>query len=272
MPEASASDQPTDGLDTRGDAAPFTFGVDIGGTFLKAAVLDSTGSVVAERIKTPTPKPATTAAVVDAIGMLAGQLPPFHRISAGFPGVVRGGTVLTAPNLGTEHWAGIHLIDLLSRRFGLPVRLLNDAAVQGLGVVEGHGLECVVTLGTGVGCALFRKRRLLLHLEFGQHLRMQETNYDGFIGQAALDGVGPQAWNARVRESVATIIDLTNCEVLYIGGGNARKIAFELPPQARIVSNAAGVTGGVRLWEPEMDEYFAGEANAQWPPAPVGAQ
>ena len=235
-------------------------------------MLDAKSSVVAERVKKPTPRPATPDAVIEAIGRLAVQFPPFDRISVGFPGVVQGGTVVTAPNLGTDHWAGFQLIDAMAHRFGVPVRLLNDAAVQGLGVVEGHGLECIITLGTGVGCALFRKRRLLLHLEFGQHRRLQDMTYDQFIGQAALDAVGAEVWNARVRESIDTIVDLTNCDTLYIGGGNARKIAFELPPGVRIVSNAAGVTGGVRLWETEMDEFFAGEVNAQRPLAAEGAR
>jgi polyphosphate glucokinase len=236
--------------------------VDIGGTYLKAAVIDAQGAVVAERIKRPTPKPATPGAVIEAIGVLAALFPPFDRISIGFPGVVKGGTVVTAPNLGTDHWADFQLIDAVARRVGVPVRLLNDAAVQGLGVVEGHGLECVMTLGTGVGCALFRKRRLLLHLEFGQHRCWHGTTYDQFIGQAALDAVGADVWNARVRESINVVMQLTNCDMLYVGGGNARRLTFELPPQVRIVSNAAGVTGGVRLWEPEMDEFFAGEVNA----------
>lgn len=265
MPGAST----TTPLPTAPPGAPFTFGVDIGGTFLKAAVLSAAGEVVAERVKMPTPKPATANAVIAAITALAAQFPVFHRISIGFPGVVRGGAVVTAPNLGTQHWAGFPLIDAVAEKFGVPVRLLNDAAVQGLGVVEGEGLECVITLGTGVGCALFRKRHLLLHLEFGQLRRDQET-YDQFIGQVALDTVGAQTWNERVRNSIETIVDLTNCDTLYIGGGNARKIAFELPPQARIVANAAGVTGGVRLWEPEMDEFFAGDSNAQRPPAEGG--
>jgi polyphosphate glucokinase len=271
MPAASPTDPVVKAPDATRPGAPFTFGVDIGGTFLKAAVLDAASAVVAERVKQPTPKPATPATVIEAIAALAVQFPPFDRVSVGFPGVVRGGAVVTAPNLGTPHWAGFQLIDGMAQRFGVPVRLLNDAAVQGLGVVEGYGLECVITLGTGVGCALFRKRRLLLHLEFGQLRHMQET-YDQFIGQAALDAVGVQIWNERVRKSIETVLELTNCDTLYVGGGNARKIAFELPLQARTVPNAAGVTGGVRLWEPEMDDFFTGEANAQWPPAAGEAQ
>jgi len=263
MPAATATEQDNRSGRGPGFVAPFTLSVDIGGTYLKAAVLDCRGGAVAERIKVPTPKPSAPSAVLSTIEELTAQFPAFHRVSLGFPGVVKGGTVFTAPNLGTERWAGCKLIDALADRFGVPARILNDAAVQGLGVVQGPGLECVITLGTGVGCALFRNRGLLLHLEFGQHYRMQQ-NYDQFIGQAGLNDVGEQAWNERVRESIKTIIDLTNCDVLYVGGGNARKITLALPPQVRIVSNAAGVTGGVRLWEPEMDDLFAGEANARW--------
>ena len=158
----------------------------------------------------------------------------------------------------------------LSQRFGVPARVLNDAAVQGLGVVEGHGLECVLTLGTGVGCALFRNRRLLLHLELGQHRARRGKTYDQYIGQAALAKKGQQRWNARVRRAIHTVTGLTTCDVLYIGGGNARKIAFEVPPHVRIVSNTAGLTGGLRLWEPDLDELFRGETNVQ-APANAGA-
>ena len=250
---------------------PFILAVDIGGTNIKAAVLDCAGHLVAAQIRTPTPKEATPQAVLEAIAGLAAQLPPIQRISVGFPGVVKGSKVLTAPNLGTRHWAGFELIGALSQRFGVPARVLNDAAVQGLGVVEGHGLECVVTLGTGVGCALFRNGRLLLHLELGQHRARRGKTYDQYIGQAALAKKGPQRWNERVRRAIDTVTGLTTCDVLYIGGGNARKIAFEVPRHVRIVSNTAGLTGGLRLWEPDLDELFRCETNVQ-ASATAGAQ
>jgi polyphosphate glucokinase len=244
-------------------SAPFTLGVDIGGTNIKASVLDAAGVLAAEQIRAPTPKPATPQAVLDLIAGLAAQLPPFHRMSVGFPGVVAGGQVVTAPNLGTNYWAGFQLIAALSDRFGTPARLLNDAAVQGLGVVQGHGLECVLTLGTGVGCALFRNRRLLLHLELGQFRVRKGKNHDQYIGQAALVKKGPERWNRRVRKVIDTVTELTCCDVLYIGGGNARKLSIDVPPHVRIVSNTAGITGGIRLWEPELDELFRGESMAQ---------
>lgn len=246
---------------------PFTLAIDIGGTNMKASVLDGTGVLIAERIRSPTPKPGMPASILENIVALAARLPSFDRISIGFPGVVKAGTVLTAPNLGTELWSGFRLIEAMARRFERPARLLNDAAVQGLGVVEGPGLECTITLGTGIGCALFRNRRLLLPLELGQHPRARET-YDQFIGQSAREALSPEAWNARVRLCIPEILSLTTCDILYVGGGNARNISFPLPENVKIVSNSAGVTGGVRLWEPELDELFLGEADAWWPIRP----
>ncbi|HEU0158847.1 MAG TPA: ROK family protein [Hyphomicrobiaceae bacterium] len=237
---------------------PVTLGVDIGGSNIKVAAVDASGRLLAEQVRTPTPKPATPEAVLAAIGKLVAASPGFDRISVGFPGVVRGGEVITAPNLGTPFWAGFAMIAALAERFGVPVRMLNDAVVQGLGVVEGPGLECVVTLGTGVGCALFRNRRLLVQLELGQHPARKGKSYDQYAGQAALAVKGAAAWNRRVRKVITSVLDLTNCDRLYIGGGNARKIAFQPPPQVKIVSNAAGITGGVRLWEEALDDFFVG--------------
>jgi polyphosphate glucokinase len=121
----------------------------------------------------------------------------------------------------------------------------------------------VLTLGTGVGCALFRNRRLLLHIELGQYHARRRKTYDQYIGQAALLRKGPARWNRRVRKVIEAVTDLTCCDVLYIGGGNARKLAIDMPAHVRIVSNTAGITGGIRLWEPELDELFCGEPMAQ---------
>ena len=119
-------------------AAPFTLGVDIGGTNIKASVLDAAGVLAAEQIRSPTPKPATPQAVLDTIARLAAQLPPFHRISVGLPGRRAAAAGSSPPPISApSYWAGFQLIEALAERFGTPVRLLNDAAVQGLGVVAG---------------------------------------------------------------------------------------------------------------------------------------
>lgn len=227
--------------------AILTLAVDVGGTKLKVCTVDGLGHLRAEPWITSTPKPATPEALVLAIVEGAERMGPFQRVSVGFPGVVRGSTIYTAPNLGNQIWHGVDLGAALEARLGRPVRILNDAAVQGLGVVEGPGVESVVTLGTGVGCAVYRDRNWLLHLELG---------LDDVIGNAVLGQLGTEAWNKRVLKALADVRQLTSSERVYVGGGNARKLALPLPPYATLVSNAAGLTGGVRLWERALDPIF----------------
>src|SRR5262245_64663401 len=96
---------------------PHTLAVDIGGSSIKASVLDVAGGLAAPQVRAPTPKTATPEAVIETVAGLAAQLPPVDRISVGFPGVVKGGGVVTAPNLGTEHWVGFDLMRALAERF-----------------------------------------------------------------------------------------------------------------------------------------------------------
>jgi polyphosphate glucokinase len=238
-------------------SGPFTLAIDIGGTRVKGAVLSANGALAAEPKHLATPMPATPDQVIRVVASIASSMPSFARISAGFPGVVKHGSVVTAPNLGTASWQGFDLATELSRKFDTPARVLNDAAVQGLGVVEGPGLECVLTLGTGVGCAVYRARRLVLPLEFGQHHRRRKKNYDAYLGNAALRAQGVDRWNKRLAKTIGEVVSLINCDVLYLGGGNARKIALQLPANVKVVSNLAGITGGLRLWDPDMEEHFS---------------
>jgi polyphosphate glucokinase len=167
--------------------------------------------------------------------------------------------VITAPNLGTEAWHGHALTDALQERLGKPARMLNDATVQGLGVISGHGLECVITLGTGMGFALFDRGYPAPHLELSQHPVHKGMTYDQWIGNAAFEKVGPKAWNRRVRKAIGFIATLVNYDTLAIGGGNAKRIAFALPQGVRTVSNEAGITGGIRLWDPLLDPLFVAD-------------
>src|SRR6185369_3744916 len=96
----------------------------------------------------------TPRALLPAIGKLVAPLGTFDRISIGFPGVVVDGVTLTAPNLHRQ-WRGFDLGKAMAEQLGRPVRVLNDAGVQGYGVIEGHGVEMVLTLGTGLGCAVY---------------------------------------------------------------------------------------------------------------------
>lgn len=236
--------------------SPKTLALDVGGSRLKAGLLDQDGAMVGERQRVDTPKPSPPGAVVPLLAGLAAKLPGFDRISAGFPGVVHDGVVLTAPNLGTRDWAGFDLAGALSERLGKPARVLNDASVQGLGVIAGRGLECVITLGTGFGFALYQDGKLLPHLEMGQHPAQKDMTYDQYVGNAALKAVGAEKWQRRMRRVIAQLETLVTYDALHIGGGNAKHLAFDLPANARLVDNAAGILGGVRLWDPAQDAAF----------------
>jgi polyphosphate glucokinase len=238
-------------------SAPLTLAIDIGGSHLKAGVLDAAGAFVAGPDRVATPRPATPQAVVEALTGLARDLGPFDRVSVGFPGVVREGRVLTAPNLDNRSWHAFPFATTLTQRMGKPVRLLNDAEVQGLGVIAGKGLECVITLGTGMGFALFHNGLVAPHLELSQHPIHKGKTYDEYIGAAALKEVGPKRWNRRVTRALRCIGVLVMPDMLHIGGGNAKHLTIDLPSNARVVSNQAGITGGVRLWDHTLDASFA---------------
>ncbi len=245
------------GGNTGGQAAGtvHTLSIDVGGTRLKASILDESGKMGGEpvRVNTPLHDPG---AVVEALVTMVAPLGAFDRVSVGFPGVVSRGVVRTAPNLGTKEWQGFPLAERLRERLGRPVRVLNDGSVQGLGVVEGEGLECVITLGTGMGFALFHSGKLAPHLELGQHPVHKNLTYDQYVGNAALRDVGKKKWNKRVQRVIGLLETLATYDRLYVGGGNAKVISFELPSNVRITANAAGIAGGIHLWDNRVDETY----------------
>lgn len=229
-----------------------TLAVDIGGTGIKVALLDGEGRIVGERVRVPTPPPPVACeTLVAAIETAAAQLGAFQRVSVGFPGAVRDGRVLTAPHLGTEVWAGFDLQTALAERWKKPVRVMNDADVQGFGAIQGEGVEMVLTLGTGAGTAIFHNGRIMPHLELAHHPVHRDKTYDEYVGNAALHKIGKKKWNKRVARVIDILRRLVNFDHLYIGGGNARRIEFDLPPDITIVSNTDGLTGGIALWRAE---------------------
>ena len=247
---------------------PMTLAIDIGGTHLKAGLLDPAGNMVAGPNRVNTPAQPTPPVVLDALIHLCTSLGPFDRISVGFPGVVRRGQVLTAPNLGTEAWHRFPLATALTEKLAKPTRLMNDAEVQGLGVITGKDLECVITLGTGMGFALFMDGRPAPHLELSQHPIHKGKTYDQFIGVKAYQEVGHKRWNRRLRRVLTCITTLVGYDTLYIGGGDAHQVDIELPPNVHLVSNEAGITGGVRLWDTALDPLFAAAGTGATGPQP----
>lgn len=226
-----------------------TLAIDIGGTGIKAALLDEAGDILGERERVATPpKPIKPETLVHAIAEAAAPLGGFDRVSVGFPGYVRDGRVLTAPNLGTETLAGFDLEQRLGQQWGKPVRVLNDADVQGFGAIKGHGIEMVLTLGTGAGTAIFRDGEIMPHLELAHHPVKGDKTYDEYVGNAALKKKGKKAWNKRVAKIIGILREVVRFDHLYIGGGNAKALTIDLPRDVSVVPNTDGLTGGIALW------------------------
>jgi polyphosphate glucokinase len=226
-------------------------GIDIGGSYLKAAVVDATGRMLTERLKLKTPDPCPPKVMVRALLQLVRPLAGYNHIAIGFPGVVRGGRVLTAPHWGNSKWANFALASALSQRLGhVPARLINDAEMQGLAVTRGRGLELVLTLGTGAGTALFRDGQIMPHLELAHHPLHKSDTYNDYVGDAARKRIGKKRWNKRVAHTIEVLRALLNYDHLFIGGGNASRVNIRLPANVTLVSNDAGIDGGAALWRP----------------------
>jgi len=223
-----------------------TLAVDIGGSGIKVMVLDREGNPVTERDRLDTPQPAKPDAVIEVILELA-EKKPFDRVSVGFPGVIKSGITMTAANLDPA-WIGFNLAEVLSQQLDRPVRVINDADMQGLGSVCGQGVELVITLGTGVGSGLFLNGILVPNLELGHHEFRKGETYEEQLGRAALDKVGKKKWNERLQKAIVSLEHLFNYDTLYIGGGNAKYINFDLPDNVKIVLNISGLLGGIALW------------------------
>jgi len=223
-----------------------TLAVDVGGTGVKAMVLDGRGKPLSQRARIPTPKGATPKSLLGVIRKLAKRSGEFDRVAVGFPGVIKDGVVYTAANLG-HGWDGFHLEAELSRRLERPARVANDADVQGLACVSGKGLELVITLGTGFGSVLFAGGQAV-HLELGHHPFHNGKTYEDELGHKALIKKGKRKWNKLLAEAIDDLKRTFNYDRLYVGGGDSKFIKLKLPGNVKIVSNMDGLLGGIRLW------------------------
>ena len=230
-----------------------TLAIDIGGSGVKAMLLDEAGKPLTERLRSKTPNPSSPTNIIKIIVDFAHQLGNFDRVSVGFPGVIKKGVVYTAANLDKK-WIEYPLAENLAKELGKPVRVANDAVVQGLGAVTGKGVELVITLGTGMGAALYLDGVPIPSLEMGHHPFRNGKTYEDELGFRALEKEGRKKWNKRLAEAIDQLYRLFYYDRLYIGGGNATKITIKLPKNAEIISNQDGILGGIKLWERNLDE------------------
>lgn len=209
-------------------------------------LLDPAGKPLSERLRVATPAIPTPRAVLKALDRLAAELPRFDRVSVGFPGVIKKGVTYTAVNLHPA-WINFRLAEELTKLWKRPARVANDAAVQGYGAIRGKGVEMILTLGTGMGSALFTDGKLCPGLELGHHPWRKKT-YEDYVGRRGLDRFGKAHWNRVLMLAIEQTSNTFNWDHLYLGGGNTKKIELNLPPNVKIVSNEAGLLGGVMLW------------------------
>jgi len=225
--------------------------IDIGGSNIKATVLNASGTFLDEYQKLPTPSPANPEKVLDVINQLAQKFSTFDKVAAGFPGFIKDGIVKTAPNLGTAAWANFDLTKALEEVLHKPALIVNDADLQGLAVVSGKGLELMITLGTGFGTALLRDGVLMPHLEIAHHPVTKNKDYDEYVGEFEFKRIGKKNWNKRMKRVIGILKVVFNYDRLYISGGSAKEINFKLDDNIVIAGNRDGIKGGARLWEQE---------------------
>ena len=240
-----------------------TLAIDIGGTSFKAAVLDPAGVLVSELARVETPYPCTPEMFVATLQDLVLELPSAHRVTVGFPSLIRDGIVSSIPGSLSRRvlhgerdpelikaWLGFDIRTKLTNTFELPTVVENDADIQGCAVVMGQGMEFVITLGTGVGTALFFDGHLVPHLELSHGPYDATMSHDIALGDGELKRIGEGAWKERVIKGLDHFKAIINWDHLYIGGGNARLLdPNELGPDTTLVSNANGLLGGVRIWD-----------------------
>jgi polyphosphate glucokinase len=248
-----------------GNAPGTTLAIDCGGGGIKGCVLDGSGTMRTQPRRVPTPYPLSPTRFVDTLVDLAAGFPPADRVTVGMPGMIRHGVVVATPHYVTrtgprsrvdpellEAWSGFDARTALTKAFGVPALVLNDAEVHGAGVVAGAGLELVLTLGTGLGCAMFDGGRLAPHLEFSQAPAKWGQSYDTYIGEPERRRLGDALWSRRVRAVVDGLRPVFLWDRLYLGGGNARRVRAEqlarMGDDVVVVPNSAGIVGGVRAW------------------------
>lgn len=243
-----------------------TLSIDVGGSGLKASVLDAQGTMITDRVRVETPYPCPPPKLVSSLVDLVIPLGEYDRVSVGFPGLVRHGKVLNIPSLSREsyngatdpdlvaQWHGFDLATALADGFDVPVKVANDADVQGCAVVEGNGFEFVMTLGTGCGTSVFSNGVLLPHMELSHAPFRKGESFDTQLSNGARKEIGNKRWRKRVTKAIKAFDDFLFFDHIYVGGGNAKHCKVEdLGPKATVVPNTAGILGGIRIWDMDYE-------------------
>jgi polyphosphate glucokinase len=236
-------------------------GIDIGGTGIKAAPVDlDAGELVAARVREPTPTPATPRAVADVVAHVVSSFEADGPIGITLPSVIRAGIVKTASNIDAS-WIGTDAVELFASATGREVGVVNDADAAGMaemryGAGKGHpGLVVLVTLGTGIGSALFIDGVLVPNSELG-HLRVHGKSAEEWTAESAREreGLSWKAWAERLTVYLGRLEKLLWPELFIIGGGVSRQadkflpqLKCSTPVVAAQLHNNAGIVGAAMV-------------------------
>ena len=256
-------------------------GIDVGGTSIKAAVVDlASGRLVTERIRARTPAPATPEALLDVVGEAVGRLEATGVLTAGMPGgagfpsVIRAGRAMTATQLDRS-WIGAPVQDMLGRRLRRPMVVLNDADAAGVGEMAlgaGRGRSGVVLLlavGTGIGSALFMDGQLVPNMQLG-HVEFHCRDAESRLSRAARRrrNIGWKTWGGEFNELLAHYENCLWPDLIILGGGLAAKFSkyrkflkTRAPLSAAAMGNTAGIVGAARVG---ANAAQASEAPTTW--------
>jgi len=232
-------------------------GIDIGGSGIKGAPVDlSQGVLAAERLRIATPQPATPDAVADTVGRIIRHFNWTGPVGCGLPSVVQNGVARTAANIDSS-WIGTDVRALLSQRTGCPVTVINDADAAGIaemrfGAGRGrNGTILMVTVGTGLGTALFRDGTLVPNTELG-HLLLNGKVAEKYASAAAREdlGLSYKTWAKRLDLYLHQLQSLFWPDLFILGGGISKKhekffpfLTIETEFLPAILRNQAGIVG-----------------------------
>jgi polyphosphate glucokinase len=210
--------------------------VDVGATSMKFAGFSRRGEVLGAKARRPTAYPCPPERLVAAVAARAASVAPV-RIGLGFPGEVADGVVLDAANLAraggsrtpvdaalVRAWRGFDLRAALVAETGLATIVMNDAAMAAVGCAGDHGVELVLTLGTGCGLALVRRGRLVPARDVGAQPLHGAATFDDVLGERGRSA-DEGSWSREVVSAVERLAAEFGADVVHLAGGNARRLS-----------------------------------------------
>ena len=232
-------------------------GIDIGGTGIKGAIVDTeVGELVSERYRVPTPQPATPRAVIETVEQVVREFNWHGPVGCGFPAAIKHEIVKTASNID-HSWIGLNAAAQIEKDTGCPTHLVNDVDAAGFAEMKfgagkkEKGTVIVVAVGTGIGTAIFTNKTLLPNTELG-YLPMKGMVAEHYAANSVREneGLAWEAWGELLNEYLSLLVDLFWPDLIILGGGVSKKFArYEncINVDTRVVpalnKNNAGIIG-----------------------------